>query len=180
MADNDNDAPSEKNEPVITDPTPDAEETDSLQSDLEKAKKDLLYLQADFENYKKRILKERSDLVKYGAEAMVRAFLDLLDNFERAMSVEIKPENLKSFADGIAMISSEFKNVLNRFGVTEVPALGQAFDPNIHEAMGTEVSADVKPGYISKVFTKPYKLHDRIIRHGRVVVAEAPKDNKPK
>ncbi|MES2768456.1 MAG: nucleotide exchange factor GrpE [Bdellovibrionota bacterium] len=146
-----------------------------LKAQNEKLLNDMLYLKADFENYKKRMIKERSDVMKYGSENLIVSLLDLLDNFERAMSMEITPENVKSFSDGINMISSEFKNVLNRFGVTEVKALGQNFDPSHHEAMGTEPTDEYKPGTISKVFTKPYKLHDRLIRPGKVIIAQEAK-----
>ncbi len=146
-----------------------------LKAQNEKLLNDMLYLKADFENYKKRMIKERSDVMKYGSENLIVSLLDLLDNFERAMSMEITPENVKSFSDGINMISSEFKNVLNRFGVTEVKALGQNFDPSHHEAMGTEPTGEYKPGTISKVFTKPYKLHDRLIRPGKVIIAQEAK-----
>jgi molecular chaperone GrpE len=160
-------------------PSEEVGETDKLKQEVEKLKNDMLYMQADFENYKKRMVKERSDIIKYGSENLIRAVLDLMDNFERAISIEIKPENLKSFADGIQMIAVEFKNVLNRFGVSEIPALGQKFDPSQHEAVGSEPTNDFTPGSVSKVFTKPYKLHDRVVRPGRVIVAEVPKKNTP-
>jgi molecular chaperone GrpE len=151
-----------------------------LKKQIEKLQSDILYLKADFENYKKRMIKERSDVIKYGSENLVVALLDLLDNFDRAMSMEIKPENIQSFADGIKMISNEFRNVLNRFGVTEVKALGENFDPAHHEAMGTEPTDEYPPGSISKVFTKPYKLHDRLIRPGKVIIAQEKADQKEK
>lgn len=150
-------------------------ETAELKALNEKIQNDMLYLKADFENYKKRMIKERSDVMKYGSENLIVALLDLLDNFERAMSMEITPENVKSFSEGINMISGEFKNVLNRFGVQEVKALGQTFDPAHHEAMGTEPTDEYKPGTVSKVFTKPYKLHDRLIRPGKVIIAQEAK-----
>jgi molecular chaperone GrpE len=175
MVDNDNKDSADEAEENEVDKSAEGGDQDKLKQELDKVKNEMLYLQADFENYKKRVLKERSDLMKYGSEGLVRALLELLDNFERAMSMEIKPENLQSFSEGISMISTEFKNVLNRFGVTEVKALGQTFDPNIHEAMGTEPTADFKSGTISKVFTKPYKLHDRVVRPGRVIIADEPK-----
>lgn len=152
------------------------DEATELKTQIEKLQNDMLYLKADFENYKKRMIKERSDVMKYGSESLIVALLDLLDNFERAMSIEIKPENMQSFADGVKMISGEFKNVLNRFGVNEIKALGENFDPVHHEAMGTEPTNKYKPGHVSKVFTKPYKLHDRLIRPGKVVVAQEAKD----
>lgn len=155
-----------------------ADEATQLKAHIEKLQSDILYLKADFENYKKRMIKERSDVMKYGSENLIVSLLDLLDNFERAMSMEIKPENMQSFADGIKMISTEFKNVLGRFGVTEVKALGENFDPSHHEAMGTEPTAEYKPGSISKVFTKPYRLHDRLIRPGKVIIAQEPKKSE--
>ena len=154
------------------------DQTEELKAHIDKLQNDMLYLKADFENYKKRMIKERSDIVKYGSENLIVSLLGLLDNFERAMSMDITPENLKSFSDGINMISTEFKNVLGRFGVSEVKALGENFDPNFHEAMGTEPTADYKAGTISKVFTKPYKLHDRLIRPGKVVIAQEPKNEE--
>ena len=159
----------------LSEDTKKADPTAELKAQNEKLLNDMLYLKADFENYKKRMIKERSDVMKYGSENLIISLLDLLDNFERAMSMEITPENIKSFSDGVNMISGEFKNVLSRFGVTEVQALGQTFDPTNHEAMGTEPTDEYKPGTVSKVFTKPYKLHDRLIRPGKVVVAQEAK-----
>lgn len=166
----------ENQDEVNENEAPAQDPSQELKAHIDKLQSDMLYLKADFENYKKRMIKERSDVMKYGSESLIVSLLDLLDNFERAMSIEITPENLQSFSDGVKMISSEFKNVLGRFGVTEVKALGENFDPSVHEAMGTEPTDEFKPGYISKVFTKPYKLHDRLIRPGKVVIAqEAPK-----
>lgn len=171
---NNNDIPKEEPDvSVETGATKD--EAVELKVQIEKLQSEMLYLKADFENYKKRILKERSDIMKYGSEHLLVAFLDVLDNFDRAMSMDINSENIKSFSDGIHMISSEFKNVLSRFGVAEVKALGQNFDPSSHEAMGTEQTDEFKAGTVSKVFTKPYKLHDRLIRPGKVVIAQEPK-----
>lgn len=143
-----------------------------LKAHIDKLQNDMLYLKADFENYKKRMIKERSDVMKYGSENLIVSLLDLVDNFERAMSMEITADNIQSFSDGLKMISSEFKNVLNKFGVTEIKALGENFDPSVHEAMGTEPTEEYKAGTVSKVFTKPYKLHDRLIRPGKVVIAQ--------
>jgi molecular chaperone GrpE len=156
------------------DPTPQASEIEEFKKQVEKLQNDYLYLKAEFENYKKRVLKEKSDLLKYGSESLIIALLDLVDNFDRALSMEIKPDNLKSFEDGIRMLSTEFKNTLNRFGVTEVPAQGVAFDPNFHEALGTEPTTELPAGHITKVFSKPYKLHDRLVRPGRVIIASEP------
>jgi molecular chaperone GrpE len=140
--------------------------------ELAKAKNDYLYLRAEFENYKRNSIKERSDLLKYGSERLWVDLLNVLDNFERATESKITPENLATFVKGIEMTYQDFKNVLSKFGVTEVPSMGAAFDPNIHEALSSEETEEVTPGHISRVFKKPYKLHERVIRPGQVIVAK--------
>jgi molecular chaperone GrpE len=70
------------------------------------------------------------------------------------------------------MTYQDFKNVLSKYGVTEVPAKGAAFDPSIHEALSSEETEEVTAGHISRVFKKPYKLHERVIRPGQVIVAK--------
>lgn len=173
MENNEDNNSSENPTPIENAENP-VSEMEEFKKQVEKLQNDYLYLKADFENYKKRVIKEKSDLSKYGSESLVISLLDLVDNFERALGLEIKPENIQSFADGIKMISNEFKSVLTRFGVNEVPSLGVPFDPNFHEALGTEPTTEVPPGHITKVFSKPYKLHDRLVRPGRVVIASTP------
>lgn len=141
-------------------------------SEAEKFKSELLYLRAEFENYKKQVIKERSDLRKYGAERLVADLLNVLDIFETALATEVTPESVANFRKGIDMTATELRNVLIRHGVTEVPSKGQPFDPALHEALSSEETADAAPGMITQVFKKPYKLHDRVIRPGQVVVAK--------
>lgn len=154
--------------------TPQNAELENLQKELQKAKNDHLYLMADFDNYKKRTIKERYDLTKYAGEKAFVEILNVYDNFERALSMELKPENLEAFKKGFELIANELKNTLERFGVKEVPSEGQPFDPMIHEALGAEESSTIKPGHITKVLKKPYKLQDKLIRPGQVVIAKEP------
>jgi molecular chaperone GrpE len=146
----------------------------SLKTDLQKAKNDYLYLLADFDNYRKNAIKERSDLVKYGSERFIREFLGVFDNLERALSTDVGPENVDRFREGLQMIAGEFRTLLKNFGVEEIPAEGQAFDPNQHEALSSEPRDDIKPGHIAQVFRKAYKMHDKLIRPAQVTVASAP------
>src|SRR4051812_18652497 len=146
-------------------------ELQQTQAELEKAKKDLLYLAAEFENYKKNVIKDRSDLRKYGAERLVVDLLNVLDIFETALKSAVTAETVHTFIKGVEMTASELKSVLQRHGVNEVPAAGHPFDPNTHEAISSEPTDAVPEGHVSQVFKKPYKLHDRVIRPGQVVVA---------
>lgn len=148
----------------------------SLKADLEKVRKDFLYLYAEFENYKKNSIKERSDLRKYGAERLVVDILGVVDIFETALALENTPENAAAFRKGIELTAHELKQTLIRNGVEEQPALGTAFNPLIHEALSSEETGEFPEGHISRVFKKPYKLHDRLVRPGQVVVAR-PKSN---
>jgi len=152
-------------------------ENEDPRAELEQAKKDFLYLKAEFDNFKKRTLKERSDLLKYGGERIFVEILEVVDNFERALSTEVNAENFDQFVSGINMIHTSLTDTMKRLGVTEKGSLGEDFDPNIHEALGTEPTPDMEPGKVSQVVRKPYLLHDRIIRPGQVIVAKEPEEN---
>lgn len=138
----------------------------------EKYKNDFLYLRAEFENYKRNAIKERSELLKYGAEKVLVDILGVLDNFERALEMKPTPENLAQYAKGVEITAGELRSTLQKFGVQEVPALGQNFDPTVAEAISSENNEQYKSGQVSRVFKKPYRLHDKVIRPGQVVVAK--------
>lgn len=145
-----------------------------LQEQAEKFKNDFLYLRAEFENYKRNAVKERSDLLKYSGERFIRDLLEVVDNFERALQVTVTADSFATYKQGVEMTAQELKSLLQRHSVTEVPSQGAPFDPMIHEALGAEPTEQVAPGHVMRVFKKPYKLHDKVIRPGQVVVAKKP------
>lgn len=145
---------------------------DTLKAEIAKLKNDYLYLYAEFENYKKQAIKERSDLRKFGAERLAIDILNVLDIFETALNTELTPETMSSFKKGIELTATELRNALNRHGIEELPAHGTPFNPAHHEALSSEESADLPAGHVSRVFKKPYKLHERVIRPGQVVVTK--------
>lgn len=145
-------------------------------NEADKFKSEYLYLRAEFENFKKQAVKERADLRKYGSERLVADLLNVLDIFETALATELNPENVANFKKGIELTSNELRSVLQRHGVSEVPSKGAPFDPSVHEALSSHETNEVEPGTITQVFKKPYKLHDRVVRPGQVVVAR-PKNN---
>lgn len=155
--------------------------TDKLQKELEKAKSDYLYLRADFDNFRRRTQKEREDLLKFGSERALKDLLDVVDNVDRALNFEVTPETLDSFKKGVSMIASDLKNLLNKYGVAEVPSQGEPFNPQFHEALGAEDSETIAAGSITKVFRKAYKMHEKVIRTGQVIIANektAPKNEE--
>ena len=151
---------------------PGADPKSDEQSEVEKFKNEYLYLRAEFENFKKQAIKERSDLRRYGTERLVFDLLNILDIFETALATEVTPENLVNFRKGIELTANELKSVLQRHGVEEIPSEGKPFDPAHHEALSNEEAEGVPPGHVTRVFKKPYKLHDRIVRPGQVVVSK--------
>lgn len=164
-----NDANNESSADAVV--TPLKSELEMAQDEIQKWKNEYLYLRAEFDNYKKNALKERSDLLKYGSERVVRDILDVVDNFERALQTKISSDNFTTFQTGVEMTSKELKDVLTKHGVQEIPSDKQPFNPIHHEAISSEPTNEVPEGHVSKVFKKPYKLHDKIIRMGQVVVA---------
>lgn len=144
------------------------------QEDAAKWKNEFLYLKAEFENYKRNALKERSELLKFGAERVSRDILDVVDNFERALQTKLTAESLQNYKVGVEMTAKELKEVLAKHGIQEVLSEGQPFNPLYHEAISSEPTDSVPAGHIARVFKKPYKLHDKIIRMGQVVVASPP------
>lgn len=155
--------------------TPIKSELEQSQEETSKWKNEYLYLRAEFENYKKHAIKERSDLLKFGIERIGRDILEVMDNFERALQTKISAENLQTFKTGVEMTAKELKETLNKHGIQEVPSENQPFNPLFHEAISSEPTTQVAEGHVTKVFKKPYKLHDKVIRMGQVVVATAPK-----
>jgi molecular chaperone GrpE len=159
-------------ETVAGEPIP-ADAVAEAKAEAEKARNENLYLRAEFENFKRQTIKERSDLRKYGNERLAVDLLNVLDIFETALASDVNADNVANFKKGIEMTANELRNVLGRHGIEEIPAKGKPFDPSMHEALSSQESADVPPGTVTQVFKTPYKLHDRVIRPGQVVVAKA-------
>ncbi len=149
-------------------------EDSKLKAELEKSKSDYLYLLAEFDNYRRNSIKERSDLMKFGAEKFSLAiFLACWTISERAL--ESDPKSEASFREGVQMIATEMKGLLNKFGVEEVKSEGLAFDPNLHEALSSEPRADMPPA-TSHAFSKSVlNQNDRLIRPAQVTVASEAK-----
>ena len=154
--------------------TPTSSSVEQLQGEVEKSKKDYLYLLAEFDNYRKNAIKERAELTKFGSERFIREFLNVFDNFERALGTEVSADNLASFRSGVEMIAGETHSLLKKFGVEELKAEGLPFDPSSQAALSSEPRQDVPAGHVARVFRKGYKMHEKVIRPAQVTVAAAP------
>lgn len=131
---------------------------------------------ADFENFKKRAARERQDAARFANESLIQKLIPVLDNFEMALSA-VPPSsenNLPSVQAGIAMIQQQLRAALAEAGVEEVDATGKLFDPNLHEAVSEQESAEVAEGHVLQQLRKGYKLRERLLRPATVVVAKLP------
>lgn len=156
------------NEEPISEPM---EVTEDVHEQLGKMKSEYLYLRAEFDNFRKNSIKERSQLVRFGAEALIRELLEVVDNFDRALEMEITKDTIGSFKQGMDMTATELRAALSKFGVKEDDPTGKAFDPNLHNALSSEPTDQIDPGHVFKVYKKAYLLHDKLIRPAQVIVA---------
>lgn len=123
---------------------------------------------AEFENHKKRSQKERESLYNSILGDVVETILPILDNLENAVKVETADENYKK---GIELVVKQFQDVLKSKGVEEIKALGETFDPEVHEAVSSVQDDSKAEKEIVQEYRKGYKLGHKVIRHSMVVVA---------
>lgn len=128
--------------------------------------------QAELENYRKRVARDRDDDIKRAKLGMLEDLLPVMDNFEFGM-IEVRKGDPKSpIAIGMEMIERQLKEYMASAGVEVLEAVGVMFDPNVHEAVGQEESADVEEGKIIRQMRKGYKMRDRLLRPAMVVVSK--------
>ncbi|NOY53696.1 MAG: nucleotide exchange factor GrpE [Deltaproteobacteria bacterium] len=135
-----------------------------------------LRVAAEFENYKKRVEKEKSDLVKYANEGLIKDLLGVIDNLERALEQAEQNVQAESLVEGIGMILKLMKDTLGKHGVTEIHALGETFNPNLHEAMMHEATDEHAENTVIDEFQKGYVLKDRLLRPSLVKVSKKSPD----
>lgn len=125
-------------------------------------------LLAEFENFKKRNAKERDGLYNSILSDVIEVILPVVDNLENATKVETKDENYKQ---GIELVLKQFKEVLKSKGIEEIPAVGETFDPSMHEAVSSIQDETKGEKEIVQEYRKGYKVGNKVIRHSMVVVA---------
>jgi molecular chaperone GrpE len=129
-------------------------------------------LQADFENYRKRSLKEREELIESASRDLVIKLLEVLDNMETAIECAKRSEDRESLITGVEMIYKQFREILEKEGLTPIKALGEAFDPFEHEAVERVSSPEHEDGTIVEEIQKGYKFKSKIIRPSKVKVVK--------
>lgn len=156
-------------------------DADDLSRQIQAAEEDaklhydkLLRMMAEFENYKKRVGKEKEEQFKFANENLITELLPSLDDLDRVL--EHVPENaaeeIRAIADGVGLVRKTLSNVLAKFGLREVEAADQKFDPNMHEAIAMVESDVHEPDMVMAVHRKGYWLHERLLRAAMVTVAK--------
>ena len=144
---------------------------EAAEAELASLKQDYLRALAEQDNMKKRNTKERSELLKYQGERVIVDLLEVLDNLELALSQE--DTTLEDLKSGVEMIHKQFSGVFDKWEIKGHPGVGEAFDPQKHEALSTVPDAEVEPGTVIQELRKAYYYKDRLIRAGQVIVAKA-------
>jgi molecular chaperone GrpE len=144
-----------------------------LMEKLKEAHERMLRAVADLDNYKKRAHKEREEAQKFGNERLLRDFVPVMDNLDRALEHARSNADFDGLLTGVAMTRKQFEEALGRHGVKSFSAVGQAFDPHLHEAMQQVSTPEVPPNHVVSELLRGYTLNDRLIRAALVVVSKA-------
>ena len=171
---------------IETEDEPDAEEKAAeddpllaLEKELKTAREEatqsydrFLRISAEFDNYKKRNSRETAEFKKYANETLLKNLLTVVDNLERALDVSEKGSESQGLIDGVKLTVDEILRIFANFGVTPIEAVGEPFDPALHQAMQQEESDGYPENTVTQEFQKGYRFHDRLLRPAMVVVAK--------
>ena len=159
-------------EEEVTEEAAEADKAEDHEKKIKEYEDKYLRLYAEFDNYKKRTEKEKS--ARY-ADALIDTaaeFLPVLDNLERALSAEAVSEDAKAIKDGVEMVKKQMQDILAKLKISEIKAVGEEFDPNLHNAVMHIEDEAVTENTVVEEFIKGYIYdNDRVVRHSMVKVA---------
>lgn len=147
-------------------------EFEQLKAERDQLVDRLARLQAEFENARKRAERERLEFRDYATGSVVEQFLPVVDNFELALKSEGTAEQMRS---GVSLIVKQMEDVLKQMQVSPVPAVGEPFDPRVHEALGSVDRDDLPDQYVAEEIRRGYRVRERLLRPALVRVAHNPK-----
>jgi molecular chaperone GrpE len=156
-------------------PQPEVEQDplEAAKAEAAKMKDQLIRTLADFDNFRKRTRRELGEAERRGREDMLKELLPVFDNLDRAGAHAENATDVKALADGINLVLRQFTDTLGKLGIERVPAVGQPFDPSVHEAVQQMETSDFEPGTIAAEVQAGYKSGDKLVRPALVVVAKA-------
>lgn len=141
---------------------------EAMQAALREQEDKYLRLLAEYDNYRKRSQKEKENAWTSAKADTAKEFLPVYDNLERALKQETADE---AYAKGVQMIMTQLKGVLEKLGIQEIPAQGETFDPNVHNAVMHIDDEDLGENVVAEVFQAGFQIGDKVIRHAMVKVA---------
>ncbi|MDR1983899.1 MAG: nucleotide exchange factor GrpE [Prevotellaceae bacterium] len=148
-------------------------EESSFEEKLAEANDKYLRLSAEFDNYRKRTAREKLDILRNGGEEIIKGLLPVLDDFDRCVQSFETATDIEAIKEGVLLIQTKLLGFLKSQGLTEIDAIDQEFDTNIHDAVTKfSVSDESKKGKIIDIAQKGYMLNDKVIRFAKVIVGE--------
>lgn len=158
---------------AASDATPDGEIAEvDFQAEAAKLKDLALRARADLDNFRKRSLREKEDAIRYANNGLLEKLLPVIDNFELGLDAARNATDAASVLQGMSMVQRQLQDFIRSQGLEEVPTDGEAFDPNKHDAVSQEFSAEVPEGQVIRQVRKGYKLKDRLLRAASVIVSK--------
>ena len=143
-----------------------------LQAEMDRQRDQALRDRADLENTRKRLQREKEEAVKYANANLLEKLLPVVDNFEMGMMMARQAPGAEAVVMGMTMVQKQLESFLGDNGMQTIEAVGQKFDPNLHEALGEEANSEVPEGQVIRVQRKGYKLRDRLLRPASVFVSK--------
>lgn len=146
-------------------------EVEKLKLALDTLNNQYLRLAADFENYRKRQAQERESLLKYGAEECMKKVIEVVDNFDRAITMVEKIDNLDKMKETFHVLNKQLMESLTKLGLEQIKSVGEQFDPNLHEAVMQTPTDEQPEDTVINELQKGYKLGEKVLRPAMVAVA---------
>ena len=149
---------------------PAQEAAPDLQAEVEKYRDAALRAAADLENFRKRMIREKEEAIRFANAGLIEKLLPILDNFELGLDAARGDAAAKGIVDGFSMVHRQLGDFLVSSGLQPIDAVGQPFDPKLHEALGHETDAAQADGIVLRQMRRGYRLADRLIRPSSVIV----------
>jgi molecular chaperone GrpE len=165
-----------ENDPLLEEAGP----IEKLRAELEETKDRALRTQAELENYRKRVARQMQEERRYADLPLIRDLLPVWDNMGRAIEAAENTHQAESLLEGFKMVAAQLESVLERHHCTKIEALGEPFDPNLHEAISQQPSDEHPANTVLHVAQTGFRLHDRVVRPTQVIVsATVPETPQP-
>jgi molecular chaperone GrpE len=144
---------------------------EELKTQLADAEKRVLLAQADLENFRRRTRRDMQDQIRYASLGLMGEILEAVDNLSRAIESYESDPNGEGLVDGVKLVAQQISTVLENHGCKKIEAIGQPFDPSLHQALQMQASEDHAPNTVVLDLRPGFQLHDRVIRPSQVFVS---------